>query len=131
MPKNVLKYVIYASIAIAVGLTTYLVIDASQQNKNNNESTTVAIQDQNDQDYITYSGVEGEDALTTLKNVNDKVVTKTSDFGEYVDSINGLVGGTDGKYWSFYVDGKLSDIGAGSYISNGGEKIEWKFINLQ
>lgn len=131
MPKNVLKYVIYASIAIAVGLTTYLVIDASQQNKNNNESTTVAIQDQNDQDYITYSGVEGEDALTTLKNVNDKVVTKTSDFGEYVDSINGLVGGTDGKYWSFYVDSKLSDIGAGSYISNGGEKIEWKFINLQ
>lgn len=131
MPKNVLKYVIYASIAIAVGLTTYLVIDASQQNKNNNESTTVAIQDQNDQDYITYSGVEGEDALTTLKNVNDKVVTKTSDFGEYVDSIDGLVGGTDGKYWSFYVDGKLSDIGAGSYISNGGEKIEWKFINLQ
>lgn len=131
MPKNLLKYVIYASIAIAVGLTTYLVIDASQQNKNNNESTTVAIQDQNDQDYITYSGVEGEDALTTLKNVNDKVVTKTSDFGEYVDSINGLVGGTDGKYWSFYVDGKLSDIGAGSYISNGGEKIEWKFINLQ
>lgn len=131
MPKNVLKYVIYASIAIAVALTTYLVIDVSQQNQNNNESTPVAIQDKNDQDYITYSGVEGEDALTTLKNVNDKVVTKTSDFGEYVDSINGLVGGTDGKYWSFYVDGKLSDIGAGSYISNGGEKIEWKFINLQ
>lgn len=133
-PKNILKYIAYVVLAIALGLGIYFGAESLQQTdgstNNTVESSKIAEPEVKD-DYVTYSGIEGENALATLKTTNDQVVTKDSEYGEYVDSINGLVGGTDGKYWSFYIDGELSDVGAGSYVAKGGEKFEWKFINLQ
>lgn len=80
--------------------------------------------------YISYVAVKGQTALAQLKDVNDSVVTEKSTYGEYVASINQLKGGTEGKYWSFYINEKLADVGAGSYTAEGGEKIEWKFQKL-
>jgi hypothetical protein len=66
---------------------------------------------------------------TVLKQLQEreKVTIKESDFGPYVESINGITGGTDNKYWTFYVDGQMANIGAGEYTTKGGEKITWKF----
>lgn len=83
------------------------------------------------QSVINYIGNKGETALAQLKRVAPNVATKQSSYGEYVDSIDGLKGGTDGKYWSFYINGSLATEGAGAYISKGGEIIEWKFEKLQ
>jgi hypothetical protein len=77
-------------------------------------------------DYILYAGEDGKTALEILKQKAD-VLTKDSDYGEYVDSINGLQGGTGGKYWTFYVNGQMAQVGAGTYQTKNGDRIEWKF----
>lgn len=75
---------------------------------------------------IRYEGVEGQTVLETLK-IQEDVVTQDSSFGEYVESINGLVGGEDGKYWVFYIDNEMAQIGAADYVMSEGEVIEWRF----
>lgn len=80
---------------------------------------------------ISYEGKKGQTALAQLKKATGGVVTKASSYGEYVDTIGDLKGGKDGKYWTFYVDGKMASVGAGSYVSKGGEKIQWKFEKAQ
>lgn len=74
---------------------------------------------------VSYRGVNGQTALAILKQ-NYKVTTKTySGMGEFVTAING-VSPSDSQYWAFYVNGKLAEVGAGSYTTKTGDKIEWK-----
>jgi hypothetical protein len=44
-----------------------------------------------------------------------------------VNSINGAAGGTDGKYWQYYVNGELPTIGADKYILKNGDVLTWSF----
>ena len=45
----------------------------------------------------------------------------------FVTKINGRTAQTQQKeYWALYINSKLSDIGAGSYILHPNDKIEWK-----
>jgi hypothetical protein len=76
--------------------------------------------------HLSYKGENGKTALALLKE-HAAVVTKQSSFGEYVDSIDEVKGGTDNKYWTFYVNGVQSQVGAGAYVSKNGDNIEWKF----
>ena len=75
---------------------------------------------------IKYQGVDGKTALELLSQ-HATVVTKSSSYGPYVDSINGVAGGTDKKYWAFYVNDKMADIGADAYVTKATDKIVWKF----
>jgi hypothetical protein len=77
-------------------------------------------------DQLTYIGEPDVSVLDQLKRIA-KVETKQSSYGTLVNSINGVVNGTDGKYWLFYVDGQMADRGADAYVTKGGETIEWKF----
>lgn len=79
---------------------------------------------------ISYVAEPGISSLAQLKKEAGDVVTQQSTYGEYVDSIEGKKGGDGGAYWSFYVDGEMSNIGAGTYIQKGGEEIMWKFQKL-
>lgn len=81
-------------------------------------------------DKVEYTATAEGSALDQLLAINDSVVTVESEMGVYVDSINGLAGGTDGKYWSFYVDGEMAAVGAADYQPKGGETIEWVFQKL-
>ncbi len=45
----------------------------------------------------------------------------------FIDSINGTVSGTDGKYWRYSVNGELPSIGADKYIVTNGDTIRWSF----
>jgi hypothetical protein len=76
--------------------------------------------------HVSYKGVEGKTALELLK-AKAKVVTKQSTYGEYVDSIGGVKGGEGGKYWTFYVNGTMAQVGADAYHTKNGDTIEWKF----
>ena len=58
---------------------------------------------------------------------NIAIEIKTSDFGSYVDSLDGLKGGTDGKYWMYSVNGKTAEVGADQYKLAEGDVAEWKF----
>lgn len=75
---------------------------------------------------ISYTVTKGENILDRLKE-EAQVVTKDSDYGKYVDTIDGVKGGTDGKYWSYYIDGKVATQGVDAYKVQGGEVVTWKF----
>lgn len=79
---------------------------------------------------VQFTAVPGVSVLDQLIDYNETVEVVQSDMGTYIDSINGLVGGTDGKYWSFYVDDEMAKVGAQQYITSGGEVITWKFQKL-
>lgn len=44
-----------------------------------------------------------------------------------VNSINNDVGGTDGKYWQYYVNGELPSIGADKCTITNGDSLRWSF----
>ncbi|MEK7536056.1 MAG: DUF4430 domain-containing protein [Patescibacteria group bacterium] len=73
---------------------------------------------------VKYKGIEGQNALDLLKKYAT-VQTKHYSFGDLVTAINGTEGNGP-KYWSFYLNGKLADIGAGAYTTHTGDIIEWK-----
>jgi len=120
-------YVILAAIAL-IGIVATFYVQSSANSDNNQVETAVV---QSNPEYISYTAVSGKTSLDQLKESTADVQTKTTEYGEYVDTIGTLVGGTDGKYWTFYIDGEMASVGAGSYTQKGGEKIEWKFVSLQ
>jgi hypothetical protein len=79
---------------------------------------------------ITYQARPGITSLAQLKEEASDVITTKSKYGELVESIEGHKGGTDGKYWSFYVNGEMAQVGAGDYIQQKGDLITWKFQKI-
>jgi hypothetical protein len=76
---------------------------------------------------LTYQGVDGKTALELLKAKDPKVVTKGEGANAYVTTVNGYTASdTKKEYWSFLVNGKMSEVGAGSYITKSTDQIEWK-----
>lgn len=73
--------------------------------------------------------IEGTTALDYLKS-RAKVETKGEGVNAYIVSISGRKADESKReYWAFYINGKLSEVGAGSYILKNGDKIEWKIAN--
>lgn len=128
-PKKLL--LVIAALVVVLGGGTAVVLTQRGDDKKTEPTTSQqpATQPaaQQTERYVTYNGEEGKTALELLKKANATVVTKDSSYGPYVDSINGVVGGTEGKYWAFYVNGKLASVGADAYKTKTGDKIEWKF----
>ncbi len=48
-----------------------------------------------------------------------------------VNSIKNDVGGTTGKYWQYYVNDELGDVGADKYTVTNGDLLRWSFEELQ
>lgn len=75
---------------------------------------------------IVYQINEGKTSLDLLKKYS-KVETKGEGVNAYVVAIDGKKALSENKeYWAFYVNGKLAEVGAGSYKLKQGDKIEWK-----
>jgi hypothetical protein len=76
---------------------------------------------------------KGDTALTLLERCSQKnSFTIESTYYEQFDStlinsINGAVGGTDGKYWQYYVNSELPNVGADKYIILNGDVLTWSF----
>lgn len=79
---------------------------------------------------VSYKGQEGRNALDVLKS-NYNVQTKSfGDLGEFVQSINGVE--PDNKhFWAMYVNGEVSQVGAGSYITKSTDTVEWKLEEIK
>ena len=68
----------------------------------------------------------GKTALDLTKE-KESIVTKGDGANAYIIGINGIAAQSSKKeYWAFYVNGKMAEVGAGSYILKDGDKIEWK-----
>ncbi len=69
---------------------------------------------------------KGKTALDLL-NKTAQVKMKGTGKNAFITEINGVAADEKKKeYWAFYINGKLGDVGAGSYILKEGDKIEWK-----
>lgn len=135
MKKNKI-IIITAAIAVLLAAGFYgLYLTADSSNSANKTSATKStangssLQISPNGKVVSYNGVNGETALTTLKRLT-QIETTQSSYGEYVTSIGGLAANSSKEYWAFYVNKKLAAVGAGSYKAIGGDKIEWKLENL-
>lgn len=55
-----------------------------------------------------------------------------SGMGAFIEGIDGHINDYSGdKYWQFWVNNEYAKVGAGSYVLQGGELVEWKFIKGQ
>jgi hypothetical protein len=57
--------------------------------------------------------------------------TVYAEMGILVDSIDGLSGGTNDKWWQYWVNNNLSEVAADKKKVNNGDIIEWKFEVIQ
>lgn len=73
---------------------------------------------------ISYSGKNGTNAFVLLEQ-HAKVGYKHYSFGNFVTSIDGVVGNGP-KYWTLYVNGKESTVGASDVITKNSDTITWK-----
>ena len=113
------------------------VVNSSNQNINTNQETAIQTSlqiDRQDGSTVKVFSVKMEKDSTALVQLqktaagNDIVIdVKTSDFGSYVDMLDGLKGGTDNKYWMYSVNGKEASVGADQYKLSEGDVAEWKY----
>ena len=126
--KNIIIAVVLVAVVLLLSIITH-VYSQPQQNATPKPQANAQKVEQKVPETISYVAEKGKTALAQLQETA-KVGTKTSEYGVYVECINGIKGDA-GNYWTFYVDGKMASIGAGEYVAKGGEKIEWKFEKMQ
>ncbi len=73
---------------------------------------------------LSYSGKNGINAFTLLQQ-HAQVGYKHYSFGNFVTSIDGVVGNGP-KYWTLYVNGRQSNVGASAYITKNSDTITWE-----
>jgi hypothetical protein len=59
--------------------------------------------------------------------LNLGVKIKSYDTGIFVEKIGDKIGGQDGKYWLYYVNGEMPQVAADKKILNSGDTVEFKF----
>lgn len=86
---------------------------------------TQSVQQQKSLEVFTYKASEHKTALDMLKSSYDVGTKSFGSAGEFVERI-GLITPDKDYFWAFYVNGKSSNVGAGSYELKDGDSIEWK-----
>lgn len=112
--------VVVVVIVLAAAIGTAIALYANSPS----HKVDTSLNSQNQLTDISYRGQNGVDALSLLKK-HATVTTKHYSFGDLVTSINGMPGNGP-KYWTFYVNGKMSQVGASAYKTKTGDKLEWK-----
>lgn len=107
------------AVGVLAGGTATAIVANSPSHK-----VAVATNAQNQTTYISYHGVDGQDALTLLKK-HATIGVKHYSFGDLVTSINGNAGNGP-KYWTFYINDKEAQVGAGSYKTKASDILSWK-----
>lgn len=77
---------------------------------------------------INYDCNEGQTVLTVLKE-QAEIKTQDSEYGVYVDEINGITN-DEGGFWIYYVNGEMGQVGADQYNCQTGDQVEWRFEKL-
>ena len=80
----------------------------------------------------TLEAETGVDLLTLMQTLNNEdriqmVVNGEGDMA-FVESLDGMAGdAATNKYWMLYVNDDLATVGAGAYIIQNGDFIEWRY----
>lgn len=84
----------------------------------------------NDGKLVTYSGVDGQSALSLVKQYTTVETEEYTGIGEYVVSINGVKADSTNNFWGFYVNGEQAQVGAADYVTKNGDQIEWRLEDV-
>ena len=76
---------------------------------------------------IVYQGQDGKMVLELLEEHVDSFTTEGQGGEILVTSINGITGGTEGRYWLYYVNDKAALIASSRMTTVDGDSIEWLF----
>ncbi|MDP4086494.1 MAG: DUF4430 domain-containing protein [Bacillota bacterium] len=125
-------------IAAQVGADQYKVLNGEQitfryidwtKTPENTVSLKVIGNNQNAMNNLTNVEFIGNSTAFQLLQVAvgpDKVLYSDSKYGKYITSINGLAA-QGNSYWAFYVNGKMSDVGADSYQLKPSDQISFQY----
>lgn len=127
LPKLTIKKAVSAIIIILAIVLVLLAIGIKVASQNrpvisNNTLTYVIIGEKSSQTVF--------DALKELSNGGKAFELKYNNnysFGVFVESIGGIKNGDGGKYWQYYVNGKLGEVAADKKEVKAGDKVEWRF----
>lgn len=120
LPK--LRFFVIVVVVLAI-FGAGMFISRSNESNNSDQASQVKVTE------ITYGGAENKNALELLKDKHT-VETIASSFGEYVKTIDG-VSADSSHFWGFYVNGKMAEVGAGSYVTKNEDTITWKLEVIQ
>lgn len=122
-------------ILIALGSVALLAVScnpvpAQRATEQTTVRVTQSVQGQKQDETLEFSVSEPKTAMDLLKGSYE---ISAKDFGpglgEFVEGIAGLKAGGD-EFWSFYVNGKSSNVGAASYTPIEGDSLEWKLEKI-
>ena len=90
------------------------------------QTLTVYLKISGQKNFIKKEIISGKTALDLTKE-KASVKIKGEGVNAYLTEINNQEALNSKKeYWAFYVNGKMAEVGAGSYQLKDGDKIEWK-----
>jgi len=72
---------------------------------------------------------DGQTAFDLLRT-KASVAYKEYEFGVFIESINGLAGDA-GHYWALYINGEYAQAGADQTVLNQGDRIEFRYEEIQ
>ncbi len=108
----------------------YIRQSAAVQSFNQNPSSSVRVLQKielGQQNKFYEYTVQSRTTALDLLNKTTRPEIQGQGTGAYVVAINNIKASVQKKqYWAFFVNGKLSEVGAGSYFIKPGDKIEWK-----
>ncbi len=126
--KSFYKFFILVLVILAIfaGYSFYQTKLLSTKKSIAQQIFTVYLKISGQKDFIKQDIISGKTALDlTKEKANTKI--KGEGVNAYVTEINSQEALNSKKeYWAFYVNGKMAEVGAGSYKLKDGDKIEWK-----
>lgn len=114
-----LNIITAVTVVVAVGLGAWAHVANAPSHK-----VSVVTNAQHQVTQLSYQGQVGQNALALLKK-HATAQTKHYSFGDQVTTING-VKGVGPKYWTFYINGKMAQVGAGAYATKATDTLTWK-----
>lgn len=83
-------------------------------------------------EYTINNSAEAQTVFGALKDLSQEKnfelkYNNNYKYGVFVESIAGVPNGKDGKYWQYYVNGKLGEVAADKKEVKVGDKVEWRF----
>lgn len=120
------KIIIIAAVVIIAGAGAFAMSNAPTKTGEQPQISVTPSMAPANEETVTYTGKEGVDALTLLKENN----TAEQNASGLVTTINNRKAEDSKKeYWAFYVNGKMAEVGPGEYVTKDTDKIEWKVEN--
>ncbi|MCK5476048.1 MAG: DUF4430 domain-containing protein [Candidatus Pacebacteria bacterium] len=85
------------------------------------------ISSENEKKYKLDNISEESTVFDILKESIEIEYNNNYSYGVFVESINGIKNGDDGKYWQYYINNTLGDVAADKKILKEGDNVEWRF----